>query len=126
MTTERETIINNYVSGYNQSDIDKMVADFDNDIQFKNVHQGQITMSLIGLFAFKQQAEEAKNYFTQRAQTIKSFHHTEKSTEIDIDYTAVLAVDLPNGLKKGQTLNLTGKSIFEFDGDKVIGLTDIS
>ena len=35
-------------------------------------------------------------------------------------------MDFPNGLKKGQELNLIGKSIFEFDGDKIIKLTDVS
>jgi hypothetical protein len=38
----------------------------------------------------------------------------------------VLAKDLPNGLKKGQELNLSGKSIFKFSGNKITSLTDLS
>ncbi|WBE26091.1 hypothetical protein [Denitrificimonas caeni] len=58
--------------------------------------------------------------------TFKSFRHFDNSTEIEIDYTAILAMDLPNGLKKGQELTLSGKSVFEFENNKVIKLTDIS
>lgn len=123
---ERESIIKNYVDGYNTFDVDKMVADFDENVVFENIQNGETTMSLSGLTEFRQQAEQAKNYFTKRTQTIKSFRHSGNVTEIEIDYYAVLLMDFPNGLKSGQELNLKGKSIFAFFGDKVIKLTDIS
>jgi hypothetical protein len=124
--TNRETIIKNYINGYNQFNIDKMVADFADKINFENIQNDEINMSLSGLTAFKQQAEQAKAYFLERTQTVKSFNHIDNRTEIKIDYKAILALDFPNGLKKGEELNLSGKSIFEFDGDKIIKLTDIS
>ena len=34
--------------------------------------------------------------------------------------------DYSNGMRKGQSLNLTGKSVFEFEGNKIVKLTDIS
>lgn len=122
----REKIIKNYIEGYNQFDIDKMVTDLDNNMVFENIQNGETNMSLTGLAAFTQQAEQAKAYFTERTQTIKSFVHSEITTEIEIDYNAILGMDFPNGLKKGQELNLVGRSIFEFNGDKIIQLTDIS
>jgi hypothetical protein len=121
-----EIIIQNYIDGYNRFDIDKMLADFDDHIIFENIQDGQTTMSLTGLTALKQQAEMAKKYFTTRIQTIKSFKHVDNTTEIEIDYHAILAMDFPNGLKKGQELNLSGKSRFVFEKDRVIKLTDIS
>jgi hypothetical protein len=39
---------------------------------------------------------------------------------------AVLAVDLANGLRKGDELNLQGRSIFKFSGDKIVAISDIS
>jgi hypothetical protein len=122
----RERIIQNYIDGYNQFNINKMVVDFDENITFENVQNGQINLSLAGLKAFRQQAELAKSYFTTRQQKIKSFKHLDNETEIEIDYKAVFAIDFPNGLKSGQELNLTGKSVFEFAGNKIIKLTDIS
>ncbi|MDI9341631.1 MAG: nuclear transport factor 2 family protein [Sediminibacterium sp.] len=124
--TNRETIIKNYINGYNRFDVEQMVADFDEHIAFKNLHNGQVTMSLIGLLAFKQQAEDAKAWFSERTQTIIAIHHVGNSTEIEIAYKAIVAVDFPNGPQKGQTLSLSGKSVFEFDGDKIIRLTDMS
>ncbi len=123
---DREKIIKNYIDGYNRFDIDKMVADFDDKIVFENIQNGETNISLTGLTAFRQQAEHAKTYFTTRAQTIKSFKHFDDATEIEIDYCAVLRIDFRNGLKSGQELNLSGKSIFTFEKDKVIKLTDIS
>lgn len=124
--TNRETIVKNYIEGYNQFDIDKMVANFDDNIVFENTQNGETNMSLIGMAEFRQQAEQAKAYFSERMQTIKSLNHTGQITEIEVDYNAILGMDFPNGLKKGQQLNLTGKSVFEFEGDKIIKLTDIS
>lgn len=122
----KEKIIRNYVEGYNQFDVEKMAIDFDDNMIFENIQNGEKNMSLTGLTAFRKQAEQIKSYFTKRTQTIKSFVHSKNRTEIEIDYHAILGMDFPNGLKKGQDLNLTGKSIFEFNGDKIIKVTDIS
>lgn len=124
--THRENIIQNYIDGYNIFSVDQMVAHFAENIQFENVQDGQITLSLTGINAFKDQAEKAKTFFISRHQTIKSFNHNGIETTITIDYTAVLAIDFPNGLKSGQELNLAGTSVFQFDGDKIVKLTDIS
>jgi hypothetical protein len=122
----REQIINQYINAYNNFDIDGMITDMTPTMKFVNVSNGEVNMTLNGLPAFIEQAEHAKGLFTSRKQTIKSFKHAADQTEIDIAYNAVLAIDLPNGMKKGDGLNLTGKSIFKFLGDKIIELTDIS
>jgi NADPH-dependent ferric siderophore reductase len=122
----REQIINHYINAYNNFDVDEMVANMDPSIKFENMSNGEVNMTLNGLPAFIEQAEQAKTMFISRQQTIKSFKQTANQTEIDIVYHAVLAIDLPNGMKKGDELNLTGKSIFKFLGDKINELTDIS
>ena len=124
---EREKIIRDYIEGYNQFDVDKMVANFDANITFENIQNGEVNMSLNGLTAFLRQAEQAKSYFEKRNQNIISIRHAGDETEIDIEYIAVLAKDFPNGLKRGQRLQVVGKSVFRFSADnKVIKLTDIS
>ena len=122
----REDIILQYIDAYNQFQIEKMVRDFDEMIVFENISNGVTNMSLTGIKAFKEQAELAKDYFSERKQTVKSITHRKDESEVDIDYYAVLAIDLPNGLKKGEALNLQGKSIFKFADNKIIVLTDIS
>jgi hypothetical protein len=123
---DREKIIENYIAGYNQFDIDKMMADFDDKIVFENIQNTEVNMTLSGLKEFRNQAEEAKKYFSEREQTITLFSHSENQSEIAIDYRAVLAMDFPNGMQKGQELNLKGKSVFEFSNNKIVRLADIS
>jgi len=122
----REEIVKNYIAGYNQFDSDKMLIDFDENVIFENIQKGEINMSLMGLKAVRQQVELAKSYFTTRTQTILSFKHLGDETEIEIDYYAILGLDFPNGLKRGDELKLKGKSIFKFLNNKIIKLTDIS
>lgn len=122
----RETIVENYVEGYNSFDVIKMMADFSENIVFENIQNGEITMTLNGLEAFKTQAEAAKNYFSQRQQTIRSFRHEGQQTKIEIEFFGVLAIDFPNGMTKGQEIKLVGRSIFEFKNHKIVRLTDVS
>lgn len=123
---DKEKIINDYISAYNNFDIEKMVTDLDENIKFENIANDITNMTLTDLAAFRVQAEQAKNIFASRRQTITSWKHQDDQTEIEIAYNAVLAIDLPNGLKKGETLNLSGKSIFTFLDDKIIELKDYS
>jgi len=123
---QREQIINNYVAAYNNFDIDSMLIHLDEDILFNNVSEGKINMTLEGITAFKAQAEKAKSMFSERQQQIIQFKHEDHQTEIDIEYHATLAVDLSDELKKGNKLELKGKSIFKFSQKKIIAITDVS
>jgi hypothetical protein len=123
---DKEKIIRGYIDAYNNFDIGRMVADFDENIVFENSSNGEINMSLTGLTSFKNQAQQAKSYFSTRTQTIKAIKHDNEQTEVVIEYYAILALDFPNGLKKGDELKLQGKSIFKFANGKIISLTDIS
>lgn len=126
MMNEREQIIADYIEGYNQFDIDQMVSDFDEQIKFENIENGEANLTLHGLASFKEQAEKAASFFSSRTQTINSFIHRDNETEIRIRYHAVLALDLPNGMTSGDEITLEGKSIFIFSGLKIISLKDIS
>lgn len=126
MNKEREIIIQNYIDGYNEFDVKKMTCDFDDNIVFKNIQNNVVNMTLNGISEFKQQAEQPKTYFINRRQQIISIKHDKDTSEIEINYTATLATDFPNGLKKGDKLELNGKSIFIFQGDKIIQITDKS
>ncbi|KUY19968.1 hypothetical protein BAZ12_03120 [Elizabethkingia miricola] len=124
--SRKEHIIRSYINAYNQFDIPGMVANLHDNIVFKNIQDGETNLLLQGKKEFRQQAELTKTYFKERQQNITSVKHSEDHTEIEIDYYAVLAADMPNGLKKGNQLRLTGKSIFKFSDDRIIELTDIS
>lgn len=127
MKHQRESIIKNYIEAYNTFDVEAMIKDLSDDFVFENIQNEESTMKLTGIGAFKQQAQQAKAYFSERNQSLKNIKHIADEIEIDIEYSATLAMDFPNGLKKGDSLNLSGKSIFEFNSiNQIIRLTDIS
>lgn len=129
MTTLKEhytQVIEDYIQAYNRFDVAKMVVHFHEDIVFENSANGEVDLRTEGLEDFKNQAEKAKAFFSERKQSIKNWSFKENIVTIEIDYQAVLAIDLPGGAMKGDTLELLGRSEFTFLGSKVILLRDIS
>jgi AraC family transcriptional regulator len=122
----REEMIAEYIRAYNNFDIDKMLANLAETVRFENVSGGVTNMRLTGLAAFREQAEKASGLFVTRKQTPKSFTHNGEHTEVEIDYAGVLAIDLPDGMKKGDALSVQGKSIFQFAGSRIVSITDVS
>lgn len=122
----KETIIRNYIAAYNRFDTAAMLADLHPNVRFVNSSNGSITMQIDGIDAFRVQAEQAVQFFSQREQTITAIRHDTGQTEVDIDYAAVLAIDLPNELKQGDALRLKGKSIFVIEDGKIVKITDIA
>jgi len=126
MREQQQSVIEHYVNAYNNFDIDGMTRDLDENIVFENISNGQVELRTDGIEAFRQQAASAKQYFQEREQRISSWEFEIGSITVEIDYRAVLAIDLPNGLKAGDALELKGRSTFKFEGDKIIHLIDIS
>ncbi|MFD2203087.1 nuclear transport factor 2 family protein [Shivajiella indica] len=123
----RELVIRNYINAYNAFDVHGMIKDMDTNILFENISDGQVTMSLKGIEAFRQQAEQSLSYFSSRNQSIETLVHEKDQTVVELNYRAVLAMDFPNGLKKGDQIQLRGKSIFKFSKEnKIIHLKDIA
>ncbi len=126
MHANREKIITDYIRAYNRFDVQGMVANAHPEIEFVNISNGETNLSLKGIEKFREQAEMAKAVFTERHQAVISMKSQSDITEVEIDYRGVLAIDLPMGLKKGDALELKGRSIFRFSNGKIVQLTDIS
>lgn len=126
MKEQQKQIIEAYVNAYNDFDIEGMTKNLDKNVVFENISNGKVDLRTEGLSEFKKQAESAKKYFKQRKQTIESWKFNDSKVLIDIDYKAVIAIDLPNGLKAGDTLEMKGKSEFEFENGKIKSITDKS
>jgi ketosteroid isomerase-like protein len=125
--TQQRQIIEKYVKAYNAFDVAGMVKDLHPDIVFENISDGATNLKIQGISGFRQQAENAAQYFREREQQIKNIHFEYDTAEVEIDYSGVVAVDLPNGLKAGDRISMQGKSMFYFDGGgMIIKLQDIS
>lgn len=120
------SIIIHYINAYNAFKPKDMCADMTDNIIFENIHNGNTTICLRDKDEFLKQAMSVLDLFVNRKQIITSILHCGNISEIKINYESKLAKDLPNGLKKGQELQLKGKSIFEFSEDgKIMKLVNV-
>ena len=123
---EKEHLIQRYVQAYNGFDIDGMVALLHPECTFQNMSGGEVNASTSGVAQFRQLAEQSKELFSSRRQTITAYKHDGEAVTVDIDYEGILRVDLPNGAKTGETLKLRGQSVFRFCDGLILAITDYS
>lgn len=124
MRHPEKEIIENYVKSYNNFDVRGMIKDLDENVIFENITNNNVDLHIEGIGDFEQQPTAAREFFRTRNQTIESWQFAESKITIDIDYHAVLAIDLPNGLKSGDTLNLKGRSEFVIEKGKIKKIVD--
>jgi hypothetical protein len=96
---ETQAIIENYIEAYNSFDVESMVELLHKDILFRNRSNSEIDIETRGIQEFKELAEKSSKIFSSRRQAITNYSAIDDRVEIHIDYEAILAVDLPNGLK---------------------------
>ncbi|RPD49682.1 nuclear transport factor 2 family protein [Hymenobacter sediminis] len=123
---KQKQLVQDYIEAYNRFDIDGMLRQLHEDVVFRNVSNGEVNLTLTGKEAFLQQAQQALQYFTQREQRVTDWQVADSRVEVLLDYTAVAAMDFPTGLKAGDTLQLQGKSVFQFADGLIISIDDIS
>ncbi len=123
---EQRSLIDRYIAAYNVFDIDGMIDTIHSDIEFKNVSGGQVNAATSGADEFRELAARSKSLFSSRCQTVKKFESSGDRAVVEVAYEAVLAADLPNGMKAGATIGLDGRSEFVFRDGKIYRLTDYS
>lgn len=122
----RKEIIEDYIRAYNSFDVQGMLLYLHEQVEFRNISNGEVNLSLQGIEAFRKQAEQAAKLFSEREQVVLQYQEQENAAEVTIAYWAVLATDFSKDLKAGDTLTLKGKTIFEFRQDKIISIEDHS
>ena len=126
MQTLQQEIVEHYVNSYNSFDVAGMLKNLDQEIIFENMSNGVVNLRTDGIKDFRIQAEAATQYFKERTQKIVSWTYSDTTVTIMIDYKAILNMDLPNGMKKGDTLEMKGQSQFEFKNDRIVKILDVS
>ncbi len=126
MVDPRIPIIEAYIQAYNTFDVPCMIQHLAETVVFENITQGEVSLRTEGKAAFTEQAKAATAYFKERTQTITNWDIQPDEINIELAYQAILAVDLPNGMKAGESLNLTGQSVFRFQGGQISLIKDLS
>ncbi len=126
ISEENKEIIRKYIDAYNSFEIESMVSLLHKDVVFRNYSNGEKDAETIGIQEFRDLAEKSAEIFSSRCQTVKDFRAVDEKTEVQIEYEAILAVDLPNGLKVGEKIQLRGKSVFGIIEGKISLIEDYS
>jgi hypothetical protein len=95
-------------------------------VEFKNISSGVASASSSGVAELGALAQQTLSLFSERQQVIRSFEIRGRRAVASIAFRAVVASDLPNGLRKGQFLSLSGRSEIEFRDGAIAKITDIS
>jgi ketosteroid isomerase-like protein len=123
---EKRSLVECYLAAYNAFDIDGMMAVIHPDIEFKNVSGGEVNATTSGAGDFRLLAEKSSELFRSRKQKILTFWSNADQASVAVAFEGVLASDLPNGMKAGETLRLNGRSEFTFCDGKIYRIKDVN
>jgi hypothetical protein len=124
MSRQRE-LIDLYLNGYNSFNMKKMLLPLHSKVVFENYKNGEQKMKLEGIKAFKKQAQKGFQMFSKRRQEILSIEHKDELCEAVINYSATLKVSIGDK-KAGEVMNISGKSIYHFQDDRIVKIEDYS
>ena len=126
--SEQDALIARYVAAYYAFDIQGMVEPLHEEVVFRNISNGVVTHESTGLAAFMAQAKAAAALFSSRHQEITASKSVvdggDPGRTVAITYRATLATDLPNGMRSGDTIELSGASEFRFRDGKIVSIID--
>lgn len=126
MTDNRLQMIRNYIESYNSFDVDGMVRDLGDEVIFRNFNEGKKDVETKGKDGLRALAEHSRIFFSSRNQEILSHEIKGDTVDVSIRFEGILAIEMPNGLKPGEKIEIDGRSVFGFKGDKIILIEDHS
>lgn len=121
-----DDVIARYIQSYNARDIDGMLDCVTDDVVFENISNAGGSMRLDGKDMMRQVAELSGNAFSYRRQRLINLVSGAGKAAAEIEFEGKAAVDLPNGVKAGETVKVRGASFFEFRGDLLCRIADYS
>jgi hypothetical protein len=126
MQTSKIEIVKKFIEAYNSLNVEKMITYLHPEIEFKNISNGEENVHTQGINEFRELANKSLEIFREREQKIISYAELKDTVNVEINYHAILAIDLPNGLKSGDNFDMKGKSIYVFKNDLISLLIDES
>jgi len=126
MTAMQEDIINRYIQSYNDRDIEGMLDCVTEDVIFENISNASQSMRLEGREQMGEVARLSGNAFSYRRQRMINLIIGEGKASAEIEFEGKAAVDLPNGVRAGETVKIRGASFFEFRGRLLSRIADYS
>jgi ketosteroid isomerase-like protein len=120
------TLVDRYLDAYNRMDVDAMLATMQDGVVFENYTAGVLSVRTVGLAELRHLAESSRHLFAQRRQTITAWREDGDGAHARIRFEGTFAIDLPNGVRAGQSIALEGRSEFRQHGGRLIYIADHS
>ncbi|MEM1105239.1 MAG: nuclear transport factor 2 family protein [Pseudomonadota bacterium] len=121
-----EELITQYITCYNNRDIDGMIACVSDDVVFENISNSGQSMRLEGKQAMRQVAELSGNAFSYRRQRLVNMVSADAKAAAEIEFEGKAAVDLPTGVMAGESVKIRGASFFELRAGLLSRVADYS
>ena len=110
-------LIDRYIDAYHRMDINAMLAVIHREVIFENYTGGTLSVRTIGMDELRHLAERSRHLFSARRQTITGYSEANGTAYVQIFFEGTFAIDLPNGVRAGQSIAMPGRSEFrERDG----------
>lgn len=126
MNLQNIDIVKNFIEAYNSFDVKTMLDLVHPEIQFKNISGGNTDIQTSGKEEFSILASQAASLFREREQRIIALEEKDGKTYVEIQYSAVFATNLPNGIKAGDKIELNGKSEYTVKDGLIYSIIDES
>ena len=126
MASDIPEIILTYLEAYNARDVEAMLALLTDDVRFENATNSGDAMVIEGKTALAELAHQSAAAFSERRQSVRDAVVTPERVVLDIDFEAVVAIDMPTGWKAGETVELRGVSFFELREGRISSIVDFS
>lgn len=120
------TLIDRYIDAYNRIDIDGMLLTLHPAIVFENIGGGTLNLRVQGIPEFERLARSTAPLFSARRQIITAYSQVGDSATAHIQFDGTFALDLPNGVRAGQSISMPGRSEFRMHDGLLIYIADHS
>lgn len=112
-----------FLDAYNAKDVEGMLADVTNDVVFRHYCDAGVVFKANDRAGLDAALREDVHSFTHRTHTVKTSMTLLGSTVLTTQFDAVVAKDLSNGWKAGQSITLPGAAEFQFRDDRIANIT---
>ncbi len=126
MKNSRMETVNEFIAAYNSMNLEEMFKYLHAEIEFRNLSNDVENANTKGIDEFRELAKKSLEVFRTREQRIISYIESGDTIKVEIMYHAILAIDLQNGLKPGDKLEMKGRSTYTFKDDLITMLIDES
>ena len=119
-------LVDRYLDAYNRMDVAAMLATMHDAVVFENYTAGVLSVRTQGLAELRELAAGSLRLFAARRQAITAWREDGDLAHARIHFEGSFAVDLPNGVRAGQTLALDGRSEYRQHDGRLIYIADFS